>query len=121
MEQPQGFATVEGNICRLRLSLYALKYALKQALRIWYQTLVESLETLDFRRISADDSVFTWGIHYVAMYVDDLLIFGPERQGIDSLKNGLKKRFKISDLEACRYYLGLEISRNEPYGPLRVN
>ena len=117
VEQPRGLTTVSGKVCRLKRSLYGLK----QAPRIWYETLAAFLETLGFHRITADEGVFARERYIVAMYVDDLLIFGPDQAGINDLKRSLNKRFKMSDLGPCKYYLGLEINRTTPRGPLRIN
>ena len=47
----------------------------------------------------------------VAVYVDDLLIAGPNIGLINDLKSDLKGAFHMSDLGELNYFLGLQISR----------
>ena len=47
----------------------------------------------------------------VAVYVDDLLIAGPNISLINDLKLDLKGTFYMSDLGELTYFLGVQISR----------
>jgi hypothetical protein len=44
------------------------------------------------------------------MYVDDLLIFGPDLDGLAKIQNKLKERFKMSDLGELSHYLDTKIT-----------
>ncbi|KAM4055623.1 reverse transcriptase (RNA-dependent DNA polymerase) [Hirsutella rhossiliensis] len=72
LEQPEGFEDGTGRVCRLKKAIYGLK----QAPRIWFQTIAKFLETLGYRPIAADVSVFVRGKSIIAIYVDDLLLTG---------------------------------------------
>ena len=67
-----------------------------------------------FRAIHTDYCVF---IHpkdgtIVALYVDNVLITGPSKQGIRDLKAALNKEFRMSDLGPVSYYLGITVNRD---------
>jgi len=76
--------------CRLNKVLYGLK----QAPREWYATLKVYLIFIDYQRVEIDHSVF---IHdndiIIAIYVNDLLILGPNILNIQALKLQFAERF----------------------------
>jgi hypothetical protein len=57
----------------------------------------------------------------IAIYIDDLLIAGDSKTNINTLKNALSDYFKILDLGACYFYLGIEIIRDRPRRTLRFS
>jgi len=114
VEQPTGFKDPKkpNHVCKLNSALYGLK----QAARVWNKTLEAYLSEIGFQRLDPDNGVF---IHtkitvIIAVYVDDLLLFGPKRIEIDSIKTRLNNRFNMSDLGPCHFYLGIEIIRDRP-------
>ena len=48
------------------------------------------------------------------IYMNDLLITGASKPDINRIKAALSKRFKILDLRACHFYLGIEVIRDCP-------
>ena len=44
--------------------------------------------------------------------MDDLLLFGPDQQDINQVKEALSKRFKMTDQGPCVYYLGMTVTRD---------
>jgi hypothetical protein len=117
VEQPTGLNEISGKVCKLLRALYGLK----QAPRVWYHTLKSFLETLRFCPLSSDPGVFTRQSTYIAVYVDDLLIIGPNMSEIRKIKLELCKRFQMSDLGPCTYYLGMCVVRDLPSRTLRLN
>lgn len=87
-------------------------YGLKQAPRIWFFTLALFLKDLGFLPLSADLSVFCHKNIYIAVYVDDMLIVGPSLAEIQDIKGKLHRRFQMSDLGPCHYYLGMSVRRD---------
>jgi len=69
-------------------------------------------EGLGFEPISADLGVFVKGHTYVTVYVDDLLIVGPDKEEIKQLKQKLKSNFEMTDLGPCAFYLGMSVRRD---------
>ena len=56
--------------------------------------------------------MFTNGCIFVAVYVDDLLIIGPDKAKIQELKNLLSAQFSMVDLGPVAYYLGMSITQD---------
>ena len=108
VEQPNGLDQIPGKVCLLKKALYGLK----QSPHIWYNTLAEFLKGLGFHQLSSDLGVFTWENYYMAIYVDDLLLVGPKKPEIEKVKQSLNKRFKMTDLGPCSYYLGMSVRRD---------
>ena len=122
VKQPPGFEQKGPNgkilACRLNKALYGLK----QGPREWYSTLKEYLISIGYQRIDADHSVF---IHengiIIAIYVDDLLLIGPDIPDIKNLKLQLSERFRMKDLGQIGWYLGMQITRNRANRTIWIN
>jgi len=54
-------------------------------------------------------------IVYLLVYVDDLLITGNNEGFIASVKQDLKKGFKMTDMGHHQYYLGVEVVQASQY------
>jgi len=110
VEQPVGLEDGTKRVCRLNKALYGLK----QSPRIWYRTLALFLKGLGFLPLLSDLGVFAKGYIYLAVYVDDLLIVGPDKSEIQKIKDALSERFQMTDLGPCTYYLGMSVRRDRP-------
>ena len=53
--------------------------------------------------------------------MDDLLIARESIKNINALKAALSKKFKISDLGACYFYLGIEVIRDRSCRELQLS
>ncbi len=84
VEQPHLFATELDKICKLIKALYRLK----QASHVWYKTLVKCLNKLGFIRLELDHGIFVFKDKqlYMAVYVDNLLIFGSDIARLEDLQ-----------------------------------
>src|SRR5208282_6086331 len=93
-------------------------YGLKQSAYEWYNTLKAVLESdeLQFKRIESDHAVFIIRTElstvYLALFVDDMAIFGDDEVLIEEIKAKLSSHFKMKDLGIMKRFLGLEIERN---------
>src|ERR1700694_675409 len=96
VQLPPGYQQ-PGKACKLRKALYGLK----QAPRVWFQTLSKALAEFGFRRSQFDEAVFYKDNMILAVYVDDILIFGPQKTKIDEVKKQLNQKFKMADLGPC--------------------
>ncbi len=122
VQQPSGFEQKGSNgtflACRLNKALYGLK----QAPREWYATLKVYLIFIDYQRVEIDHSAF---IHdndiIIAIYVDDLLILGPNISDIEALKLQFAERFQMKDLGSIEWYLGMHITRDRAERTLWIN
>jgi hypothetical protein len=93
---------------------------LKQSPQVWYNTLATFLASLDFKPLDANSSVFYRDGTIIAIYVDDLLLAGASKLDINRIKAALSERFKMLDLRACHFYLGIEVIRDRPRRTLRL-
>ena len=113
VQQPLGFVVGKGDkVLRLRKALYGLK----QAPRAWNAKLDKELLALGFVRSKLDHAVYRRSSKssflLVGVYVDDLIISGPDVQDIKMLKSEMKKKFSMSDLGFLSYYLGIEVKQD---------
>ncbi|XP_074317900.1 uncharacterized protein LOC141653934 [Silene latifolia] len=116
MTPPEGYTQAKpGQVCKLKRSLYGLK----QASRQWNIELTRFLQKHNFIQSKQDYSLFTRQdtvtkkFTVALVYVDDVLLTGESVQEIKQLKKALHDTFTIKDLGQVRYFLGLEIARNE--------
>ncbi|CAL1401524.1 unnamed protein product [Linum trigynum] len=117
MKLPLGLEVPSGSgqkmTCRLKKSLYGLK----QASRQWFAKLTSFLLKFGFSQSASDYSLFTKWTHgkitVLLVYVDDIIVGGDSRKDIEQVKTALSKEFKIKLLGPLKYFLGLEVNRNE--------
>ena len=108
--QPHGFFHIglENKVCRLKKALYGLK----QAPRAWYEKIHAYLISLGFENsptkstlyVKRADNVFL----IIVVYVDDMLLTGPNETHIADFKADLHASFEMSDLGHLHHYLGIQ-------------
>ncbi|KAE9280197.1 hypothetical protein PF008_g28194 [Phytophthora fragariae] len=118
MESPEGLRELlelaeaedeDDVVCILLQSLYGLK----QASRVWNETIDKHLKSMGFEPADADPCVYTRGEGedecIVCLYVGDKLIASRQKAVIASVKAGIAGKFRIKDLGRARFILGIEI------------
>ncbi|KAM2925447.1 hypothetical protein FF1_042962 [Malus domestica] len=113
MQQPPGFIDplFLDHVCKLRKLLYGLK----QAPRAWFDKLFQALHALGFTQSSSDASLFVLNgpqLVIVLVYVDDILVTGPNSTLCHQFIQQLSDRFPVKDLGPLHYFLGLEVQRS---------
>ena len=113
VQQPLGFVVGNGDkVLKLRKALYGLK----QAPRAWNAKLDRELLALGFVRSKMDHAIYRRknrnSFLLVGVYVNDLIISGPDVKGIRVFKSEMKKKFSMSDLGLLSYYLGIEVKQD---------
>lgn len=87
-------------------------YDLKQAPRVWYETMDNFLKDLGFQSSDADSNLYLRMINnqplFVVLHVDDLFLTG-EDQLIEWCQKELTERFEMKDLGLMNYCLRLEV------------
>lgn len=112
MKQPPGFKTGD-KVYRLKKSLYGLK----QAARVWNETLHLSLVNCGFKQNETDKCLYS--IHsggdvvYLLVHVDDILAATNKEEFARSLMMKVGQDFELKDLGEAKYYLGIDINRSE--------
>jgi len=75
------------------------------------------LEELGFKRSDAYHGIFTKNImckiFVIAVYVNDFLLFSSNIDDIKAVKEDLKKRFEMKDLEEASWILQMKIERSD--------
>ena len=114
MDLPPGFNS-EGNgkVCRLKKSLYGLK----QSPRAWFGRFTRAVRQHGYKQTQADHTLFykrqPTGITILIVYVDDIVLTGDDRKEIQQIKKQLATEFEMKDLGNLRYFLGMEVARNQ--------
>ncbi|KAL2938173.1 Retrovirus-related Pol polyprotein from transposon RE1 [Bienertia sinuspersici] len=114
IKPPQGYnRDVDGKVCKLKRSIYGLK----QASRQWNIALRDFLMGCGFSQSKRDDSMFIRNKNerccIILAYVDDLLVTGDDEEYMEEIKMKLDHEFTIKDLGELRYFLRLEVLRND--------
>lgn len=110
MELPDGY-NCNNKICRLNKALYGLK----QAPLRWNQRFTTFLKTKGLKPTKAEPCIYRTDDNtlILAIYVDDGLIIGQNRQSIDKLLSNLGKEFHISVFKDIKSFLGIEIQQDK--------
>lgn len=122
MEQPPGFEDQSQGekVCKLKKSLYGLK----QAARVWNETVKRALTEYGYTQSTIDPCLFYKKTNgkwcYVLIYVDDIITASEDDFTMSDLEENLKKDFDISSLGRISYYLGCQIER-DGYGDFFIN
>ena len=93
-------------------------YGFKQSARLWWLHLTEKLIELGFQHSEADWGIFIrvepdGSITIVFVYVDDLLIAGKTKSAVDSVREGLKKAYTMTDIGEISSVLGISVHRTQ--------
>ena len=114
MKQPEGFvdSSQPNKVCCLLKSIYGLK----QASRVWYDTITKVLTSNGFTQSKLDHCIFTklsgTSKIYVTVYVDDLLIAASTETLCSQVKQILSAHFSMKDLGPAHHLLGMLIKRD---------
>jgi len=117
MSPPAGYEDEVGTVILIK-SLYGIK----QAPRIWYQTLVTSLHSLGFRELISDSCVFTHRdkVCYLLIFVDDIVCVTKDEQFRTHFENEMQRIFEIKILGDLRHFVGLQVD-SDGAGGLHVH
>jgi len=115
MKQPEGFEQHGSKyVCKLNKSLYGLK----QSPRLWGEKLAEVLLGMGFQKTYSDASLYIYDRDnikvIVPVFVDDITFASKSVEALDGFVAEMSKHFKLRDLGATSFLLGIEITRNRP-------
>lgn len=112
MIQPQGYVAKgkEDYVLKLEKSLYGLK----QAPHVWHKTVRDAIIQFGFLQSTAEPCIFfkfgKKGLLLIALYVDDMLVFGPCEEDIAGIQTLMFKRFEMKNLGVPQKFLGMNLS-----------
>jgi hypothetical protein len=105
MDQPKGFEDGSERVCHLLKSIYGLK----QASRMWYNTLKDFLESAGLTRSRIDPCIYLAPGLIIFVYVDDIVIAAESDKKLRHISDQFKKRFMMKDMGKPTHILGLDI------------
>lgn len=119
---PEGVKCGDGYVLKLKKSLYGLK----QSSKCWNNKINESLMKLGFNRSEADYCLYiknmeNENILYLLLYVDDIILSGPDLTIINECKRELMEQFEIKDKGELRNFLGLEIKYDRENAIMKIS
>jgi hypothetical protein len=113
MAQPPGFESKGECVCHLKKSIYGLK----QSPHACFDKFSKAVVSHGMTRSQTNHSVFfkktKIGIVILVVYVDDIVITGSDKEGIEILINHLNSSFLTKYLGKLRYFLGIEVARSK--------
>ena len=115
MEVPKGFKVTEGKPDDYLLKIHRNIYGQKQAGRVWNQYLVEKLiNEIGFKQSKIDECLFYKGNVLYALYTDDSILAGPNKDEVDDIIKLMRKaKLNITDEGNVEDFLGVNIERRE--------
>lgn len=110
MVQPEMYAKGK-QVCHLLKSIYGLK----QASRLWNIKLCKVLKELGIEQSKTDPCIYYDNTKkiYIAVWVDDLIIFSSQLEYTKELKEKLCKKLNMKDLGRVKQCVGLNITRGK--------
>lgn len=99
---PKGIKCEDNNILKLNKSLYGLK----QSSKCWNKEVNDFLKELNFERFENDFSLYTLHKEQILLviYVDDIILCGPNFNNLNKIINKLMSRFKITDKGKLKHF-----------------
>jgi len=115
MEIPKGVQVAGQRISTDTYVLQLIKnlYGQKQAGRVWYLWMTERLLRMGFTQSNIDPCVFYYKGTVMLVYVDDTILLGPTREGINTVMQLLHSQFSIEDEGEISDYLGVKVTKNQ--------
>jgi hypothetical protein len=110
MDLPEG-SRIDGMVAKLKRCIYGLK----QSPREWNYRLVEYLGPFGFVITAWDPCVLVHesGSLFLAIYVDDITLFGATGELKEQTINILKTEFKVNNMGELNWLLGIQITFTE--------
>lgn len=117
---PKGVNCEAGRVYKLKRSLYGLK----QSSRCWNEKINNFLLSLGFKRSENDFCLYVLdckqGKVYFLIYVDDIILAGPNLDQINYIKLKLTNEFEMKDKGKLKHFLGLEIDYDREVGMIKI-
>lgn len=112
MSQPPGFIVKdkESFVCKLEKALYGLH----QSGRMWFYEINKVLLEIGFIKLNWCNCVYTYKNRIILLlYVDDMVLFGINKDVINKAVKALSKHFDLKILGKTRKLLGVEFEETD--------
>lgn len=113
MKQPSGFEKGENLVRKLKKGIYGLK----QAAKLWNDESHKVLTEIGFARSENDVCLYSKlesdGWCHLLVYVDDMTLTAKSLDTIERMKTKIASKIEIQDLGDMKYYLGMEVTRDD--------
>ena len=101
-------------------------YGLKQSPQLWFEALARLFVSLGFFLLPSEPSIFTGTYKgtciIVTVYVDNLLIFGPQGSKTPAeLTRELEHQFQFTHLRPINHFLGIKVDKNFVRGCMHLS
>jgi len=118
-KQPPGAEDGSKRVCKLLKSLYGLK----QAPLVWFNLLTSTLEEMGFRPLDTDWAVLRHKKKevYILVYVDDILLLGPNGAELKKVQQQLAKKFNLTFEPTLSKYLGINVHHEPEKGTIQLS
>jgi hypothetical protein len=109
MRMPPGYEKY-GKVLRLKKALYGLR----RSPLLWQKELTKSLQELGFQPVPQEPCIMTKGSVIVFFFVDDIIwaYKQADKQTAKRAMEGLKSRYKMTQLGEPKWFLGIHILRD---------
>lgn len=112
MKPPPG-SSLTDKVLKLNKSLYGLK----QAARVWNQTLHKTMTDEGFVQSKHDECLYSFksdkNVCYAIVHVDDMIFASNSLSLIDTKIKCIQKSFELKCLGNVKNYLGIEVTRDQ--------
>lgn len=109
------------DVCKLVCSLYGLK----QAPRVRHQLLMTYMSDMGFKMLVSEPCVGVKIVRgqpvFIAIYVDDIVIFAPDTALMAQLKQQLTTRFRMKDMGDVHFVICWQVTRDRRSRTLFLN
>ena len=122
MQPPKEIASMfkESTLLKLHKSIYGLK----QAGKLWNETLNDALKKFGWEKSECDACLLKRtkpNLQILLVYVDDILIISKSTKEAEDIKKELKSIFKIKDLGKLKFFLGIEFNFDKINKSFKIN
>jgi len=125
VEAAPGYEKMDKDGVPLVMKLHKSLYGLAQSPGNWFKTIDPELVALGFVPLKSDTCVYIYRkngvVIILTLYVDDLLLVGADIQVIESIKQKLMKRFKMTDMGDVSLVLGMQVRRDRQQKTITIS
>lgn len=111
MKPPDGVQTKPGHVWKLLKGVYGLK----QAPKLWYETIRQVLQSSNYKNSFKDSCIFYKRNCMLVVYVDDILIAGATIVEIEEATKCLSRSFCMKDLGTPNVFLGMTLEITQDF------